>query len=666
MRKRFYKYMKFAAFMLCLICIALSVYLVASRFIKDRNLYFFENSYEESHIAHEMKSEAFFSLRHKLENTIDEKGKLHPEEIIGFPSAEQCEYYIRVNDMVYTNVYGKNEIKTVPPANVKGIDYREFAQSSVSIGYTQKGDSGQWDSFSQPEGHSYGYLIDTVDDFDICVRLPEALVQEKSAEWHELKNSSDGAVGVIIALMGFAVILAVYLLFAAGRKYGSDKIQLMLVDRMFVEITAALMLAVLIGGIALVVCLMCYEFETSADAMAYAAAAVSAATAAATLALLLSLVRNLKNRTFLERSIIFIVCRFIWRTVKKICRWIREMMAEARKAIVSASSASFGGRYIGILIIGFAIVVSALVLLSVVAPVMVIALAAFVVWAVVFASKRVAGLEKLKNGIEEIKNGALNHKIEDCGEGFVGKMAEDVNSIGEGLQKSLERAVKSERMKSELITNVSHDLKTPLTSIINYTDLLSKEHLTPEEANDYVKIIEQKCGRLKQLTEDLFDVSRVQSGNEKFDIENIDLCLLINQAMAELNEKIKASGLIFKFSHTSKEIFVMADGRKMSRVFENLIVNCIKYSMKNTRVYINVSENENTVTVEMKNIAGYEMDFDAEEITERFARGDRARNSEGNGLGLAIVKSYVEGCGGTVNVSVDGDLFKVIITFNKF
>ena len=220
-------------------------------------------------------------------------------------------------------------------------------------------------------------------------------------------------------------------------------------------------------------------------------------------------------------------------------------------------------------------------------------------------------------------------------------------------------------MKSELITNVSHDLKTPLTSIINYADLLSKETLTPPEANDYVKIIKQKGERLKQLTNDLFDISKVQSGNEEFKIEDIDICLLINQTMAELNERIQQSGLVFKVSSEDKEMFIHADGRKMSRVFENLIINCVKYAMKNTRVYINISYAESDVTVEIKNIAGYEMDFDETEISERFVRGDSSRSTEGSGLGLAIVKSYVEACGGCVEIKKDGDLFKVILIFPK-
>ena len=280
-----------------------------------------------------------------------------------------------------------------------------------------------------------------------------------------------------------------------------------------------------------------------------------------------------------------------------------------------------------------------------------------------FLGARMRDLENIKKGVRELKSGNFSNKVEECRSEDYNAIAKDINEIGEGMSLAVEERIKAERMKTDLITNVSHDLKTPLTSIINYADLLSKETLTPAEANDYVKIIKQKSGRLKQLTEDLFDISKVQSGNENFDIEDIDLCLLISQTLAEMDETIKKTGLIFRVSTPDKEVFVKADGKKASRVFENLIGNCVKYSMKNTRVYVDIKNEKGGVRVEIKNIAGYEMDFDENEISERFVRGDSARSSEGSGLGLAIVKSYIEGFGGSMEIKKDGDLFKVVLRF---
>ena len=283
--------------------------------------------------------------------------------------------------------------------------------------------------------------------------------------------------------------------------------------------------------------------------------------------------------------------------------------------------------------------------------------------AVAFLVKRLDGFERIVEALKRLRTGELTDKLTDMPTGVLSTMAEDINSLGDGMQNALQNAIRAERMKSELITNVSHDLKTPLTSILNYSDLLCQEHLTPEEANDYAKIIHQKSMRLKNLTSDLFDISKVQSGAEQMQCERIDACTLVRQALGEQDKAIAESRLTLKVNIPDHEVPIWADGKKMSRVMENLIGNCIKYAMSGTRVFVTVSEQEREAVIELKNIANYEMDFDAGEITERFVRGDAARTTEGSGLGLAIAKSYVEACGGALAVEVDGDLFKVRITF---
>ena len=222
---------------------------------------------------------------------------------------------------------------------------------------------------------------------------------------------------------------------------------------------------------------------------------------------------------------------------------------------------------------------------------------------------------------------------------------------------------RAEQQRQEFTANVSHELKTPLTSILNYSDLLGKMDLTPEEANDYARIIYQKGLRLKNLTSDLFDISKVQSGAEQIISERLDACTLARQALAEQDKAVQESGLTVKAAIPERELPIWADGRKLSRVLENLIGNCVKYALKGTRVFLSVAEENGRAIIELKNTANYEMDFDADEITERFVRGDAARSTEGSGLGLAIAKSYTEVCGGTFDVSVDGDQFKVRIGF---
>ncbi len=220
-------------------------------------------------------------------------------------------------------------------------------------------------------------------------------------------------------------------------------------------------------------------------------------------------------------------------------------------------------------------------------------------------------------------------------------------------------------MKTELITNVSHDLKTPLTSIISYSKLLEDMELMPEEARDYVKIISKKSDRLKALTSDLFDISKAQSGSDEISPEKLNASELIAQSMGELDGEIKKSELEFLVK-ADENLFFTADGKKMSRVMSNLILNAVKYSLKGTRVYINASEKDNKILLEIKNISAYPLDFDTDEITERFVRGDKSRSEEGNGLGLAIAKTYTELCGGSFRITTDGDLFKASLLFERF
>ncbi|MGF7058514.1 sensor histidine kinase [Brassicibacter mesophilus] len=247
--------------------------------------------------------------------------------------------------------------------------------------------------------------------------------------------------------------------------------------------------------------------------------------------------------------------------------------------------------------------------------------------------------------------------------GILSPIFKELNKIKEGFKLAIEKEVKSQHMKTELISNVSHDLRTPLTSIITYVDLLKEEDITEEARQEYINILDQKSKRLKVLLEDLFEASKASSGNIELHIEKVDVISLLRQTLGELEEVIKGSGLQIKVKAPEGEIFCELDGRRTYRVFENIMSNIFKYSMPNSRVYIDVIENQTSVSLIFKNISNYEMNFDGQEITERFTRGDRSRSTEGSGLGLAIAKSLVELQDGSIDVSVDGDLFKVAITF---
>ncbi|MEK6263260.1 MAG: sensor histidine kinase, partial [Clostridium sp.] len=264
-------------------------------------------------------------------------------------------------------------------------------------------------------------------------------------------------------------------------------------------------------------------------------------------------------------------------------------------------------------------------------------------------------------GTEEIVSGNLNYTIKERGRGDFFKLAHNINNMKVGFKKSLENEIKSERLKSELITNVSHDLKTPLTSIINYVDLLKKEDLTNEQAKGYIEVLDRKSQRLKMLIDDLFEASKMASGEVELNLEKVDVTALLQQSLAELHEKINSSSLIFKVKIPEEKVYANLDGKKTWRVFENLINNILKYSLPKTRVYIELIEENNNIIITMKNISAYEMDFDNSEIFERFKRGDKSRNTEGSGLGLAISKSILELQGGSLSIEIDGDLFKAVV-----
>lgn len=275
-------------------------------------------------------------------------------------------------------------------------------------------------------------------------------------------------------------------------------------------------------------------------------------------------------------------------------------------------------------------------------------------------------LDKIIEGTKKIKNGNINHKIEVKGNDRLATFAQDINNLSEGLENAIDEKFKSERMKAELITNVSHDLKTPLTSIINYVDLIKKEEsIEPEYLKDYINVLDNKSKRLKVLIEDLFEASKASSGNIELNIEKLDLNQLLRQSIGENEEKITNSKLDLKVNLLKEPVYINCDGKRMYRVFENLLINISKYSLENTRVYIDMKVDEDKVYLSFKNISAYELNFEADEIIERFRRGDLSRNTEGSGLGLSIARDLVELQGGEFDIQIDGDLFKVNLEFKK-
>lgn len=281
--------------------------------------------------------------------------------------------------------------------------------------------------------------------------------------------------------------------------------------------------------------------------------------------------------------------------------------------------------------------------------------------------RRSAEQVEIVEGINRIRDGEVDFKLDsESLHGPSRELADAVNNIGEGIRKAVKTSMKDEQMKTDLITNVSHDIKTPLTSIINYVDLLKRLKITDEPAKSYIDILDGKAQRLKQLTDDLVEASKISSGNIVLNKEKLNLTELINQSIGEFSEKLEERGLQVIFEKSDTPAYIFADSRRMWRVVENLFNNICKYALDGTRVYIDMWNGEGRIEASIKNISKQQMNIRSEELTERFIRGDSSRSTEGNGLGLSIAKSLVQVQGGSFEIYLDGDLFKVTIGFSEF
>ncbi len=278
----------------------------------------------------------------------------------------------------------------------------------------------------------------------------------------------------------------------------------------------------------------------------------------------------------------------------------------------------------------------------------------------------IVALKKIKDALKEIYNGNTDiHLDEKKFKGELKQVAMYINDIAGGLSNAVSEQLKSERLKTELITNVSHDIKTPLTSIINYIDLLKKEEITDDKAKEYLAILDNKSQRLKKLTEDLVEASKASSGNIKLSQEKLEINELIKQISGEFEDKFKTRKLEEIITFSEEPVYIYADNRYMYRILENMYSNVSKYAMESTRVYTDIIDNADSVVIQIKNISKEKLNITADELMQRFVRGDTSRNTEGSGLGLSIATSLTELQGGKFQIYLDGDLFKVTIEFEK-
>ncbi|MBS4211287.1 sensor histidine kinase [Neobacillus rhizophilus] len=347
-----------------------------------------------------------------------------------------------------------------------------------------------------------------------------------------------------------------------------------------------------------------------------------------------------------------------WRSGKKVFKSVRTTIVEA--FLDQSTGTQIFILLAAVFFIGAAALMVAINPIFVVFYILLLAVAGFPLG--MFLFKKVGYFNRIFQKTNELAAGKLGEDLNVTGKSVLATLAGNINVLKQGVKHSQSEQAKSERLKTELITNVSHDLRTPLTSIITYTELLKGNDVSEEEKSAYLEIIDRKSKRLKVLIDDLFEVSKMASGSVELVKEKVDLDQLLQQALAEYDETIRASSLQFRVNQAGQPIYALVDGQKLWRVFDNLIGNILKYSHENTRVYISIKTVEHQALITFKNVSKYELSDNVDELFERFKRGDTSRHTDGSGLGLAIVKSIIDLHDGKLDIEADGDLFKVIIT----
>ncbi|MCG7337073.1 sensor histidine kinase [Sporosarcina sp. ACRSM] len=463
----------------------------------------------------------------------------------------------------------------------------------------------------------------------VFIAFSESFLNQKMEEWQAGKAIATTSLYKIVAyLVGF-VLSFIYLVTVVGRRSFQDQaLHFRPVDKLYNDVNLALCFLLFPLWIVMV--------DDVFRNMAIMILIQTFLIAAVGLSLILILVKHIKNRTLFKHTLLYTL-------ISRLVKFIGDVYKSGNMAVKTV-----------LIVIGYPILIALTFFMF---PIT-IGIAAW------FAFKKVKAFQHIQEGIEIIKEGNLHHRIEVGGNGEFARLSTNVNSITDGLKKAVDNELKSERLKTELITNVSHDIRNPLTSIITYVDLLKHEK-DQAKVGEYIEVLDQKAQRLKLLTDDLFEASKASSGSIPVTLEKIAIVSLITQGLGELNDKIEATGLDIKLNYPQEKVYVTADGRLLWRTIENLLSNIFNYTLPQSRVYIDIEDLGDEIRISFKNISAYELNISADELMERFKRGDESRNSQGSGLGLSIAKNLIEIQKGKFEILVDGDLFKAMIYLPK-
>ena len=561
---------------------------------------------------------------------------------------------ICTNDEAYNN-YAQLEqnLKKIEQEKAYVIIYPQLEKCVTNISWIQEnGDLQVWDHTAQTCFDGMDYV------FAVCVDTGSEAFAVKVDEYGTYTGRMIPSLCGAMAAVVFLLLSLIWLTVAAGRRPGDEELYLNLFDRWYTEIAAGVVICVWgfgFMGIAMVV-MRCLGGTL---AQIFGIALIDGVYTIAWFMIgYLSLVRRIKAGTLWKNSLLRVVLRWIAKCFHRCGKMISGFVeifsrnTSTKLKILLAGAVFLLLQFFchGIVFNGGAEML--FFLFGVDAAVM------------IYLVRKADGRDLLLDGVKRISDGEIQYKVPlEKLTGSDKKMAEYINNIGSGLDAAVENSLKKERMQTELITNVSHDLKTPLTSIINYVDLLKRENIQDPKIQGYLKILDEKSQRLKVLTEDVVEASKASTGNIKFEMNDIDFVEMVQQVIGEFEEKFQEKNLTMMVHFVDEPSMIYADGQRLWRVLENIFGNVIKYAMEGTRVYAEIKNKDKKVIFSLKNISAQPLNFSADELTERFIRGDVARNTEGSGLGLSIAKSLTELQGGEFKLYLDGDLFKVMITF---
>lgn len=622
--------------------IGLAVGLLGAAYAYEMKMYFYDGGYTVSPVYEDHMINAAWKIAY---DTVESGSVSDLTAGIYSPRWSNIRFSISRGDQL---VYSDIDYDGIDGLKVYNFEYDGSDLYNVDSISTTKEKDAKLDGKDAVAGSVF-YTVEIGLDPDMSVR-DDDLFYERSI--YDLADSLKYFFIWLAALSGLGLTSAVvFLCCAAGHRRGEEGITLGIFDRIPYDIYAA------VSVISLALLLYIFVSQVSGSDMSVfvyvfiSSCAVVGLAALITVSLVMTTAARLKKGGMLRNTLVYRVIRLIFYTVNAIWRLLGAIAIEWRTAAAVCLFLTFGFYFAERAYESGTYVFAVLLVEGAAAAV-----------CCVFARH----LRRVMEGSSAAAAGDIESKIDTSHmHGDLRRLSDDINSMTDGLGIALEQRMKSERLKTELITNVSHDIKTPLTSIINYVDLLKKEPLDGK-AEEYAAILEKHAVRLKKLTVDLVEASKAATGNIPVELGPVNVGELIDQAVAEYSERLDESRLSTVIDLPEGPLCILADGKLAWRVLDNLLGNAAKYSQEGTRLYISVSCGGSDVVLDFKNISRERLNIDPEELTERFVRGDSSRHTEGSGLGLNIAKSLTELQGGRMNLYIDGDLFKVELVFKKY